>query len=60
MHNHEGRSLILTRLGLPLLVMLGGITLQALPPRIAFLTIAWILLSLPLGIAVGHCALGEE
>jgi hypothetical protein len=45
-------------LGLPLVAMIVG-ELMILPPRLALVGAVWVLISLPVGIAVGHCALGE-
>jgi hypothetical protein len=60
MHIQGGRSLGIVLLGVPLMVVLTGTALQAILPRIAIWFAAWILLSLPIGIAVGHCTLSEE
>jgi hypothetical protein len=56
----EGCSASLILMGLPLLVILAGTLLQVLPPIVAMWLLAWTLFSLPLGIAVGHCALSED
>jgi hypothetical protein len=34
--------------------------LQVLPYGVSAVLITWILASLPIGILIGHCALGEE
>lgn len=55
----EDRVTGLVWLGVPLIIMLVG-DLMILPPGLAVFCGLWIILSLPLGIAVGHCALSED
>ena len=47
-------------IGASLLVITIAIALNFLPTGVAMLIAAWMVLSVPVGIAVGHCALGEE
>jgi hypothetical protein len=60
MPSEEGRSAGLMLMGLPILVVLTSTLMHVLPLKVAVLLTAWTLLSLPLGIAVGHCALSED
>ena len=45
-------------LGLPLIAMIVG-ELMILPTPLAILGALWVIMSMPVGIAVGNCALGE-
>jgi len=60
MSTEEGRSAGLLVMGLPLLAVAAATLMHALPLKITALLLAWTLFSLPLGIAIGHCALGED
>ncbi len=60
MPTEKGRSAGLMLMGLPLLVVIASTILQVLPLKVAIILTVWTLLSLPLGIAVGHCALSED
>jgi hypothetical protein len=60
MPGEEHRSTGLILLGLSLFVMIAGLLVRALPLKVAILLTAWALVSLPLGIAVGHCVLSED
>lgn len=39
---------------------LAGFAVHRLLPEVAYLLVLWVMLSVPLGIAVGHCALKER
>ncbi len=46
--------------GASLLIISVAIAAHFLPAEIGRLVVAWVVLSVPLGIAVGHCALSEK
>jgi hypothetical protein len=46
--------------GASVAIGLAGIAAQRLSPSVVNLLVLWIMLSVPLGIAVGHCALDER
>jgi hypothetical protein len=58
MYSISDRTAGVMWLGGPLLAMLMG-DLLLLPSDYAIFASLWVILSLPLGIAVGHCALSE-
>jgi hypothetical protein len=60
MDNEGGRSVGVLVAGLLLAVVVSGLALKALPLQVAAFCALWSLLSLPLGVTVGHCALGED
>lgn len=47
-------------IGSVLSIMLAAFTLSQMPSFLVTLLVLWLLLSVPLGIAVGHCALEER
>ena len=47
-------------IGSVLSIMLVAFTLSQMPSFLVTLLVLWLLLSVPLGIAVGHCALEER
>jgi hypothetical protein len=60
MHPGDGRPAGVLLFGLPLLIVATGIALQCLPAGVAVVLSLWTMASIPAGIMVGHCALGEE
>ena len=46
--------------GLLLMIVAAACTIQVLPAQLAHVLIFWAVLSLPLGIAVGHCTLNDD
>jgi hypothetical protein len=60
MPNAEDRAASLMLIGLPLMLVLACTIAQVLPLKVSLVLTAWTLFSLPLGIAVGHCALRED
>ncbi|MBS0640290.1 MAG: hypothetical protein U1E70_01255 [Acetobacteraceae bacterium] len=46
--------------GPPLVAMGAACLLQSLPQGVLDFLTAWMLVSLPVGIVVGHCALSED
>ena len=55
--NHLSLIIIL---GLPLLVTTGMFMLYFLPSEVLTFLTAWILVSFPIGVLIGHCVLNEE
>ena len=47
-------------LGTPALVAASIFLLHLLPGALLSLLTAWFLVSFPIGVLIGHCALGEE
>lgn len=60
MPTEEVRSTGLMVIGLSLAVIIASMLMHLLPLKVAVLLIAWSLLSVPVGIAIGHCALSED
>ena len=60
MPGKESRSTGLIAIGLPALIVAVGVLMHQLPLKVAFLLMAWSVFSLPVGIAIGHCALSED
>jgi len=56
----ERSNKIASMLGPPAVVVLTTWSLYSLPVEVLGLLSAWILTSIPIGVLVGHCALGEE
>ena len=58
---NEGEPLGLTAiLGTPALVAASIFVLHLLPGDLLALLTVWFLASFPIGVLIGHCALGEE
>lgn len=55
-----GRRIAGSVVGVVLALGASATLLHFLAPGLALFLVGWILLSIPVGIAVGHCALGEE
>jgi hypothetical protein len=51
---------VLGLLGPPLIAAALVLGLRALPAEVLRFLTAWILASVPIGIVLGHCALGED
>jgi len=46
--------------GPPAVVVLTAVVLHLLPHAVLNILTAWILVSFPIGVLIGHCALSEE
>ena len=51
---------VMTLAGPPLLIGLAMSLVYAMPTETLAFLVAWVLLSVPLGMLLGHCALGED
>lgn len=56
----EGGTAGMKLIGLAVSALLIGLLLHELPSRVVVGLVLWVVGSLPLGVAVGHCVLNEE
>lgn len=60
MGERDGSPRIASILGPPGLVAAGVFVLHMLPNELLTLLTVWVLVSFPIGVLIGHCALSEK
>lgn len=60
MRSQAESSRVTVLFGLPAIMLISAILLRTLPHHVLTVLMAWTLASVPIGILIGHCALGEE
>ena len=57
---HEARSVATVLFGLPVLIVVTLGLLQSIPPSVAAVLAFWMVMSVPFGIATGHCIMTDN